>query len=206
MLGAGLGGQGQGQLFATGLANDDLLLLDGVGGVHKLGNVEALLGNIVLADNLGDLNGLGHANLVGGGVGKGTGLLFGLGDQGNLVGLGLVLLSAVLMLTVAVAGGAISRWAAGGHLHGLGLVGIGDLGGGAGGSHVLSGVLVGADLTLNNGAGLLTDGEDLVEAVVVVYDNLDGEGDGGNLLSESGNADLKIHIYIKFFYNLCNIQ
>ena len=187
----GLGGQGEGQLFTAWLSNHDFLLFNGVGGVLELGNVEALVLNNILTLHLGDLDGLGNTNFVGVGVGKGAGLFLGLGDQRNLVGLGLVFLSAVLMLTMAVAGGAISRWAAGGHLHGLRLVGIGDLGGGTGGSHVLPGVLVGADLALDNSGGLLADGEDLVEAVVFVNDLLDVKDDRGHLLGESRYTHLE---------------
>ena len=116
VLGAVLGGEGEGELLAAGLSQDNLLLVDSVGGVLELGNVEALLLNLVLALDLGDLNGLGDADLVGGGVGQGAGLLLGLSDQGHSVGLGLVLLSAVLVLAMTVAGGTVSGWAAGCYL------------------------------------------------------------------------------------------
>ena len=116
VLGAVLGGEGEGELLAAGLSQDNLLLVDSVGGVLELGNVEALLLNLVLALDLGDLNGLGDADLVGGGVGQGAGLLLGLSDQGHSVGLGLVLLSAVLVLAMTVAGRTVSGWAAGCYL------------------------------------------------------------------------------------------
>ena len=116
VLGAVLGGEGEGELLAAGLSQDNLLLVDSVGGVLELGHVEALLLNLVLALDLGDLNGLGDADLVGGGVGQGAGLLLGLSDQGHSVGLGLVLLSAVLVLAMTVAGGTVSGWAAGCYL------------------------------------------------------------------------------------------
>ena len=116
VLGAVLGGEGEGELLAAWLSQDDLLLVNSVGGVLELGHVEALLLNLVLALDLGDLNGLGDADLVGGGVGQGAGLLLGLSDQGHSVGLGLVLLSAVLVLAMTVAGGTVSGWAAGCYL------------------------------------------------------------------------------------------
>ena len=119
VLGAVLGGEGEGELLTAGLSQNDLLLVDSVGGILELGHVEALLFNLVLALNLGDLNGLGDADLVGGGVGQGAGLLLGLSDQGHSVGLGLVLLSAVLVLAGAVTGGSVAGWAAGGYLNNI---------------------------------------------------------------------------------------
>lgn len=113
VLGAVLGGQGKSELLTAGLTNNNLLLVHSVGGILELGDVEALVLHLVLALDLGDLDGLGDAHLVGGGVGKLAGLLLGLSDQGHSVGLGLVLLAAILVLAMAVAGGAISRWAAG---------------------------------------------------------------------------------------------
>ena len=192
VLGAGLGGQGQSQLLAAGLSNNDLLLLDGNAGVLEFSNVEALLLDLVLALDLGDGDGLGDANSAGGGVGQLAGLLLGHSDQRHLVGLGLVLFSAVLVLAMAVAGGSVAAGGTGGHLHGLGTVVISDLGGGAGSGDVLTGVLVGADLTLNNLVGLLAHSQDLVEAVVGIDDNLGGQGDGSHLLGEGGHAHLGV--------------
>ena len=191
-LGAGLGGEGEGQLFARWLSNDDLLLLDGDRGILKLGNIEALVLNLVLALDLGDLDGLGDADLLGGGVGELAGLFLGLSDQGNSVGLGLVFFTAVLVLSASITLMTISRGVAGGHLHGLRLVSIGDLGGGAGGGHIISGILVGADLPVNNGGGFLADGQHTVKAVVVVNHDLGGQGDRGNLLSEGRDTDLSV--------------
>ena len=54
LLLAGLGVQGQGDLLTAGLSDHDLLLINGVSGIHKLGNVEALVLDLVLAHNLGD--------------------------------------------------------------------------------------------------------------------------------------------------------
>ena len=63
LLGAGLGGEFEGELLAAGLSDHGLDLVDGVGGVLELGNVEALLLNLILALDLGDGDGLGHADL-----------------------------------------------------------------------------------------------------------------------------------------------
>ena len=192
LLGAGLGGQGEGELLAAGLSDDGLDLVDGVGAVLELGNVEALLLNLVLALDLGDGDGLGDAGVGGGGVGQLALLLVDLGDEGDLVGLGLVLLTAVLMLTVSVAGGAVAGGVAGGHLHGLGLLGVGLLDGGAGGDNVIPVVLVSADLTVDDLVGLLAHGQHLVEAVVLVNHDLDVQDDGGHLVGEGGHADLGV--------------
>ena len=70
LLPAGLGVEGEGDLLAAGLADDDLLLVNSVGGIDELGNVEALVLNLVLALDLGDGDVLGDAHLLGGRVGK----------------------------------------------------------------------------------------------------------------------------------------
>merc|ERR1719150_3712771 len=132
LLPAGLGVKGEGDLFTAGLSDDDLLLVNGVGGIDELGNVEALVLNLVLALDLGDGDVLGHAHLLGGRVGKAA--LDGErgSDKGNLVGLGLVLLVADLVLTVVGVGSvSVGRGldSTGSHLHGLGLLVVGDLGG-----------------------------------------------------------------------------
>lgn len=119
-LAAGLGGQGQGDGVAVGLSEDDLGLVDGVGSVLELGNVEALLLLDVVADNLGDDDVLGHAVLDGLGDGDVDVNDKGFGDEGNLVALGLVLLTAVLVFASSVVG-TVSGGTAGCHLHGLGL-------------------------------------------------------------------------------------
>ena len=51
---------------------------------------------------------------------------------------------------------------------------------------------VGADLPLDNSVGLLADGEDTVEAVVVVDHLLHRQGDRGHLLGKGGNAHLGV--------------
>ena len=185
--------QGQFIILTLGLSNDGLDLLDGVGAVSELGHIEASLLNLVLALDLGDGDGLGDAHLLGGGVGEGAGELQGGGDKGDLVSLGLVFLLAHLVLsTIALVSVSVSSSATGGHLHGLRLLLIGDLGGGAGGSHGHSLVLVGADLPLHNNLGLLTDCQHSVEAVVLILDHLDGKHHGGDLVSEGGDTDLGV--------------
>merc|ERR1719225_691910 len=149
--------------------------------------------NLVLALDLSDLDGLGDTHLLGGGVGEGAGELQGDGDQGDLVGLGLVFLLAHLVLsTIAVVLVSIASSATGGHLHGLRLLLIGDLGGGAGWSHGDSLVLVGADLPVHGDGGLLAHCQHSVEAVVLILDNLDCELHGGDLVSEGWDTDLGV--------------
>ena len=126
-LGASLGGEGEGDVVAVWLSEDDLGLVDGGGGVLELGDVEALLLLDVLADNLGDGDLLLDAHLLGLGSGDVDGDLKGLGHQRDLEALGLVLLVAVLVLAGTVVGLAVTGRLAGGHLHGLGLGLIGHL-------------------------------------------------------------------------------
>merc|ERR1711935_95196 len=195
-LGTGLGGQRKGNLLTAGLSNDNLLLVNGVGGISKLGNIEALVLNLVLALDLSNLNGLGHTDLLGGWVGKGTGDLKGHGDKGDLIGLGLVFLPADLMLscTISIASMSIGRGFSitGSHLHGLRLLVIGDLGGGAGGDDILPLIHIGADLSFHNSGNLLTDGEDTVKAVVIVHNLLDCKSDRGHLLSKGRDTHLSV--------------
>jgi len=196
LLPASLGVKGEGDLLAAGLSNDDLLLVDGVGGIDELGNVEALVLNLVLALDLGDGDVLGDTDLLGGRVGKAALDGEGGSDKGDLVGLGLVLLVAHLVLTVVgVSGVSVGRGldSTGSDLHGLGLLVIGDLGGLAVSDDVLPLIDVGADLPLDNSVGLLADGEDTVEAVVVVNDLLHRQGDWGHLLGKGRHADLSIN-------------
>merc|ERR1712128_269239 len=195
-LGTGLSWQREGDLFTAWLSNHNLLLLNSVGGISKLGNVEALVLNLVLTLDLGDLNGLGHTDLLGGWVGKGTGDLEGHSDKGDLICLGLVFLPADLMLSCAIS---IARMSIGRgfsitgcHLHGLRLLVIGDLGGGAGSVDILPLIHIGAYLSFHNSGSLLTDGEDTVKAVVIVHNLLYCKSDRGHLLSKGGDTDLSI--------------
>ena len=176
------------------LSDDGLHLVDGVGGINKLGDIEADVLDLVLTLDLCDLNGLGHTDFLGSWVRKRAGDLQGGGDQRDLVSLGLVLLTAdlVFSLSVSVVSVAVPGSSTGSHLHGLGLVLVGHLGGGAGGGDGLLLVHVGADLSLHDGGGLLAHCQHTVEAVVVVDHLLDGQGDGGHLVSEGGDADLSV--------------
>merc|ERR1719216_363989 len=60
LLPAGLSVEGEGDLLAAGLPDDDLLLVNGVGGIDELGNVKALVLNLVLALDLSDGDVLGE--------------------------------------------------------------------------------------------------------------------------------------------------
>merc|ERR1719400_3033492 len=128
-LTAGLGGEAESDLLTAGLSDDGLNLFHGVGGVNKLGNVEAGVLDLVLALDFCDLNGLGDTDFLGSWVRKRAGDLKGVGDQRNLVSLGLVFLTADLVFSLAVAlmTVAISSSSTGRHLHGLGLVLVGHL-------------------------------------------------------------------------------
>jgi len=192
VLGAGFGGEGQGDIVALGLAEDDLGLVDGVDVIHELGNVEALLFLDVLADDLGDGDVVGHAVLDGL---RSSELNLNVkwdGDEWHLVGLGLVFLATVLVLAGAIVGLAVTGWSAGGDLHGLGLGLISDLGGGGSQSLLDRLVVVGADLPWLHPVGLLADGSDLLITVLVVDHFLDGQGDWGHLAGEGWDADLSV--------------
>ena len=99
LLPAGLSVEGEGDLLAAGLPDDDLLLVNGVGGIDELSNIEALVLNLVLALDLRDGDVLGDTDLLGDRVGKAALDCEGSSDKGNLVRLGLVLLPTILMLT-----------------------------------------------------------------------------------------------------------
>ena len=192
-LAASLGGEGQGDLLTAWLSDDGLDLVHDVGGVNELGDIEADIVDLVLALDLCDLNGLGDTDLLGSRVGQRAGDLQGSSDQRNLVSLSLVLLTTDLVFSLAVSVVAVAIGSStGSHLHGLGLVLVGHLGGGAGGGDGLLLVHVGADLSLHGGGGLLAHCQHTVEAVVVVDNLLDGQGDGGHLVSEGGDADLGV--------------
>ncbi len=117
---AGLGGEGEGDLVAVGLSEDDLALLNGVGAVLELGDVEALLLLDVTADNFGDLDGLGHAVPDGLGSGNIDADDEGGVDQGDGVLLNLVLFLAVLVLSGVGVGAAVAGSVARGDTHALG--------------------------------------------------------------------------------------
>ena len=74
----------EGDLFTAWFTNDDLLLVNSVGSISKPGNIEALILNLVLALNLGDLDGLCNTDLFEGRVGEHAGLLKGAVIRGTL--------------------------------------------------------------------------------------------------------------------------
>jgi len=191
LLGASLGGQSQGDIIAVGLAKDNFSLVNDIHIILKLGNVEALLLLDVLADNLGDGDVLGHAVLD---------WLWGSNinldvqwdsDKGDLERLGLVFLMTVLVLTSSVVV-TITRGLAGGDLHGLSFGLICDLGGGGNQGLWLGDIVVGADLPWLDLGGLLADSSDLLVAVFIVYDNLDGQSLWSSLGGESRDAHLSV--------------
>jgi len=123
---AGLGRQSEGNWAAVGLAQNHLLLVDGVGGIPEPGNVEASLLLDIFADNLGDDDILDDAVLDGFGGRHFKRNFVRFSDQRYSVGLGLVLLTAVLVLSSAVVI-SVTRGTAGGNLHGFRFVLISHL-------------------------------------------------------------------------------
>merc|ERR1719333_5438 len=152
-LAASLCGKSEGDLFTAWFTNDDLLLVNSVGSISKLGNIEALVLNLVLTLNLGDLNSLGDTDLLGGRVGKHAGHLRGGSDKGDLVSLSLVFLTAYLVfsLSISLVSISISSSSTSSHLHSLRLLVISNLGGGARGDNLLLFIHIGTDLSLNGG-------------------------------------------------------
>merc|ERR1719443_2896547 len=150
--------------------------------INKLGNVETSVLNLVLALDFSDLDGLGDTDLLRGRVGEGARDLKRIGDQWNLVSLGLVFLMASLGISMAISMMSIAwfhRFASC-DLHGLRLVLIGDLGGCAWSGDILLLIDIGTDLSVNCGGSLLTDGQNSVKAVVFINNLLDSQGDGGH--------------------------
>jgi len=188
---AGLGWQSKGDRVAVRFTQDDFLLVNNIGSINKLGNIEANIVNLVFAGNGGDSDVLGDTGLDGFGVGQLNGNLEGFGDKGNFVSLGLVFLTAVLVFTgtvvIAITGGF-----AAGDLHGLGFIGIGHLGDGSGQVGDKRGIRVGAELIGFDGISGGTDGDDLVITVIVINDFLNSQFNGGHLGGESGHADLSV--------------
>merc|ERR1712168_1747333 len=194
-FGAGLGWKGEGDPLTAGLSNYNLLLFNSVGGISKLGNIEALVLNLVFTLHLCDFNSFGDTHFLGSRVGQLAGNLKRSSDKGDLVSLGLVLLTADLMLSLSISISmrlAVSRRSTRSHFHGFGFFIISDLCGCARGYHILSLILIGADFPLHNSGGLFTDGEDTVEAVVIVNNLLDCKSDRGHLLSKGRDTDLSI--------------
>merc|ERR1719483_125989 len=192
-LAACLGWEGEGDLFTAWFSNDHLLLINSVGSINKLGNIEALVLNLVLTLNLGDLNRLGHTHLLRGRVGKHAGDLKGGSDKRDLVSLSLVFLTTHLVFSLAISLlMTISSSSTCSHLHSLRLLIISNLGGGTRCDHFFLFIYIGADLSLNNGGCLCIDGEDTVEAVVIIHNLLDCKSDRGHLLKKGRDTDLSI--------------
>jgi len=190
--GAGLGGEGEGNLVAVGLSENNLNLVNGVGSIFKLGNVEALLLLDVLADNFGELDGLGDAGLDGL---RGSDINVdneGCVDKGDGVLLGLVFVLAKLVLSGIGIRAAISGSVTSSNSHGLALGLRGHLCGGGGECLRLADVCVCADFLLDLLGGFLTDCPDLVVAVVIINNILDSQDDGGGSGGESGHAHLSV--------------
>jgi len=191
LLGAGLGWEGQGDIIAVGLTENDLSLVNSVGVILKLGNIEALLLLDVLADNLSDGDVLGDT-VLDWFWGSNLNLnVQGDSDKGDLERLGLVFLVAVLVLTGTVVVTITGRLA-GGHLHGLGFGLISDLSGGGNKSLWLGDIVVGADLSWLDLGGLFADSSDLLIAVFIVNDLLDWQGHRCGLAGEGWDTDLGI--------------
>jgi len=193
-LGASLGWEREGDLVTLWLSNDCLDLLNNILSINKLGNVETSVLNLVLALDFSDLNGLGDTDLSWGWVGEGARDLKRVGHKWDLVSLGLVFLMAhlVFSLTISLMSISISSRSTSCDFHGLRLVLISDLGGGAWSGDIFLLVNVGTDLSVNSDGSLLTDGQNSVKAVVIVNNLLDSQGDGGHLISEGWDTDLSI--------------
>ena len=183
----------EGDLFTAWFTNDDLLLVNSVGSISKLGNIEALVLNLVLTLNLGDLNSLGDTDLLGGRVGKGAALLQWDNDKGDLVSLSLVFLTTYLVFSMTISGRSVTSSSTSSHLHSFGLLFISNLGGGARSCYILPLIHIGTDLSLNGGGCFLTDSQDTVKAVIIVHNLLDCKSDWGHLLSEGRHAHLGIN-------------
>merc|ERR1719415_228234 len=155
-LGASLGWEGEGDLVTLWLSNDGLNLVNNVLSINKLGNVETSVLNLVLALDLGDLDGLGDTDLLWGRVGEGASDLKRVSHKWDLVSLGLVFLMAhlVFSLTISLMSISISSRSTSCDFHGLGLVLIGDLGGGAWSGDIFLLVNVGTDLSVNSDGSL----------------------------------------------------
>merc|ERR1712168_427449 len=184
--------EGKGDIFTAWFTNDDLLLVNSVGSISKLGNIETLVLNLVLALNLGDLDSLGDTDLLWGRVGERASNLQGDSDEGDLVSLSLVFLTAYLVFSMTISWRTVPSSSTSSHLHSFGLFFISNLGGGARSCYILPLVHIGTDLSLNGGGCFLTDSEDTVKAVIIVHNLLDCKSDWGHLLSKGRHAHLGV--------------
>ena len=193
-LRASLGGESEGQLLAAWLSDDGFNLVNNILSINKLGNIEANIVNLVLALDLGDLNGLGDTDLLRGWVGEGARDLKRIGDQWNLVSLGLVFLMTHLVFSsITGMSISISSSSTSGDLHGLRLVLIGDLGGCAWSGDILLLIDIGTDFSVNCGGSLLTDGQNSVKAVVFINNLLDSQSDGGHRLIKARCTNFRLN-------------
>ena len=195
-LGASLGWEGEGDLVTLWLSDDGLNLVNNVLSINKLGNVETSVLNLVLALDFSDLDGLGDADLLWGRVGEGASNLKRVSHKWDLVSLGLVFLVAHLMfsaITSMMSITAISSRSTSCNLHGLRLVLIGDLGGGAWSGDIFLLVNIGTDLSVNSDGSLLTDGQNSVEAKVIVNNLLDSQGDWSHCLIKTRCTDFSLN-------------
>merc|ERR1712156_746795 len=165
---AGLCGECKSDLFTAWLSNDHLLLVNGVGSISKLGNIKALVLNLVLALNLSDFDSLGDTHFLRCWIGKHAGDLKGGSYKGNLVCLCLILFTTHLVFSATIALVTITSSSTSSNLHSLRLLFIGNLGGGAGSNNLLLLIHVSTDFSLNSGRCFLADCEDTVKAVVIV--------------------------------------
>jgi len=192
VLGACLGGKGESDIFTAWFSNDHLLLLNSVGSINKLGNIEALVFNLILTLNLSDLNCLGDTDLLGSRVGKGAGNLQRNGNKRNFVCLSLVFLTAHLVFSMSISRRSVSSSSASRHLHCLRFLLISNLGGSTRSCHIFPLILISTDLSVYGSRGLLANGEDTVKAVVIINDLLDCKSDRSHLLSKGRHAHLSV--------------
>ena len=182
-------------IIADWVTNLNISLIYSVISINELGNVEADIVNLVLALDLSDLNGLGDADLSWGWVGEGARDLKRVGHKWDLVSLGLVFLMAhlVFSLTISLMSISISSRSTSCDFHGLRLVLISDLGGGAWSGDIFLLVNVGTDLSVNSDGSLLADGQNSVKAVVIVNNLLDSQGDRGHSLIKTRCTDFSLN-------------
>jgi len=190
-LGTGLGWEGKSDIIAVWFTQNSLNLVNGVGGILKLGNIETFLFLDVLADNLGDGDILGHTGLNWIWRGHGNLNIQRLSDKWDLEGLCLVFLMAELVFTSSIMV-TITRRLASSDLHGFCLGLIGDLSGSCTQYLLLGDIVVGADLSGLNPGGLFANSPDLLITVVIVNHFLDIKGDWSGLAGKGWDTDLSI--------------
>merc|ERR1719471_1487376 len=155
-LAARLSREGEGDHFTAWFSNDNLLLVNSVGSINKLGNIKTFVLNLVFTLDLSDLDRLGHTDLFGSRVGKHARDLKRGSDKRNLVSLCLVFLTAHLVFSMAIrlVTVSVSSSSTCSHFHCFALLIIGHLCSGAGGDNLLLFINIGTDLSLNCGGCL----------------------------------------------------